>query len=252
MSGTMASLDASTVAIIVAAVAIGVLAQTVAGFGFALIAVPVFVAVLDVRDAIVLATLLGCVNSSVLALSNRRHVPWQTVAPMIAAAVLAMPVGLIVLLIAPSGVIRLLVGVSTAVMALALLRGLRFGDRSVHSELAVGALSGVLNTSTGINGPPVVLYLQGRELPPDDFRAALAVFFLSSNVATMFILAVSGLITVDAVVLWAASLPAVATGFVVGGQIAQRVAPAAFRGIVFCLLFASAFVAIASAISAIV
>lgn len=245
-------MDATTIAIIVAAVAVGVLAQTVAGFGFALIAVPVFVAVLDVRDAIVLATLLGCVNSAVLAYSNRRHVPWATVSPMIGAAVLAMPIGLAVLLIAPAGVIRLLVGVSTFVMALALLRGLRFGDRSLRSEVAVGALSGMLNTSTGINGPPVVLYLQGRELPPDDFRAALAVFFFSCNLATLFILAVSGLMTMDAVFLWAASLPAVGAGFILGGQIAQRVAPTAFRGIVFALLFASAFVAIASALSTIV
>lgn len=240
------------VAAIVLIVVLGVVAQTVAGFGFALLVVPVFVTILDVRDAIVLATLLGVLNSGILAVSNRAHVPWETVGPMLIGAIAAMPLGLVVLLVAPADGIRLLVGIATAVMAVALLRGLRFGDRSVRSELAVGAISGALNTSTGANGPPVVLYLQGREHPPDEFRAALAVFFVTCNVVTLGIFAASGIISKDALALFAVALPAVAAGNWLGRVLAGRVSADAFRRIVYGLLFASAFAAIAAALTALV
>jgi uncharacterized membrane protein YfcA len=239
--------DAADVAIVLSVVLVAAMAQTIAGFGFALIAVPVFVAAFDVRDGIVLTTLLGVLNSGVLAVTNRASVPWGTVGPMLLGAILAMPLGLLVLLLAPADVIRLLVGVATITMALALLRGLRFGDRSVRSELAVGALSGALNTSTGANGPPVVLYLQGREFPPAEFRAALAVFFFACNVVTLLMFGASGVVSRDAVLLFTVAVPAIVVGNIAGAVIASRVQAEAFRRLVFVLLFASAFSAIAAA-----
>ena len=146
---------------------------------------PLFVAVLDVRDAIVLTTLVGIINNSILAKTSWRLVPWRTVTPMLAGAFAGMPVGLAVLLLAPPDAIRIAVGVVTIAMAFAVAAGLRFADASVPAELLVGGVSGLLNTSVGINGPPVVLYLQGRDHPPGEVRAALAVFFFVCNAITL-------------------------------------------------------------------
>src|SRR5262245_23212937 len=119
-------MDAWTVTFVVVVVVVAVGAQAVVGFGFALIAMPLLVLVRDVRVALVLVTLISLANTSVLAYTHRRHVPWPTVGPMLAGAAAGMPFGLALLLLAPADVIRLLVGVSTVVMALALLRGVRF------------------------------------------------------------------------------------------------------------------------------
>ena len=53
-------MEIGIVLFVVAVVLTATTAQTVAGFGFALVAVPFFVAVLDVRDAVVLTTCSGC------------------------------------------------------------------------------------------------------------------------------------------------------------------------------------------------
>ncbi len=241
-------MDPTIVAFVVVVILVAATAQAVAGFGFALIAVPLLVAVLDVRDAVVVTTLLGVVNSGILAITARRHVPWATVLPMIAGALAGMPVGLVVLLLAPADAIRLLVGVATTVMALALLRGLRFGQRSLPSELAVGAISGALNTSTGTNGPPVVLYLQGREHSPAEFRGALGVFFVTCNVVTLGSFFAASIVSADAGLLFAAALPSIAIGSYGGHWLTHRVPPEGFRRIVYVLLFASAFAAVASAV----
>ncbi len=240
-------MDPAIVVFVIAIVLVAATAQAVTGFGFALIAVPALVTVLDVRDSVVLITLLGMVNSGIIAATSWRHVPWATVVPLLAGALAGMPVGLLVLLFAPADAIRLFVGASTAVMALALIRGLRFGDRHLPSEIGVGIVSGVLNTSTGTNGPPVVLYLQGREHAPDEFRGALNVFFVSCNVVTLGGFFATRIVSVDAGVLFVVAMPAIVAGSIAGHAIQRRVQPEAFRGLVFALLFASAASAVVSA-----
>jgi uncharacterized membrane protein YfcA len=241
-------MDAATFAIVIAVVLVAATAQAVAGFGFALIAVPALVTVLEVRDAVVLVTLLGLVNSGLIAVTSWRHVPWATVGPLLAGAIAGMPAGLLVLLFAPADAIRAFVGVSTAVMAFAIIRGLRFGDRHLPSELGVGVISGVLNTSTATNGPPVVLYLQGREHPTEEFRGGLSVFFASSNVITLGSFFATRIVSVDAGLLFAAATPAILAGTVAGHLVLRRMEPEAFRRLVFVLLFASAASAVVSAV----
>jgi uncharacterized membrane protein YfcA len=243
------AMEAWIVIFVLAVVFAATVAQTVAGIGFALVAVPLFVTVLDVRDAIVLTTLVGAINNTILARTSWRHVPWPTVGPMLAGAIAGMPAGLAVLLLAPPDAIRISVGVATLVMAAAVALGLRFRNASNAAEFGVGAVSGVLNTSVGINGPPVVLYLQGREHAPHEFRGALAVFFFACNVITLAIFAASMIVTREALGLWLAAVPGVAVGSVLGHRLIRAIEPVAFRRLVFAMLVASALSAIGTSLA---
>jgi len=60
-------MDLVAVAFVIAVVLLASTAQTVAGFGFALIAVPFLVIVLDVKDTVVLVGILGLLNSTLVA-----------------------------------------------------------------------------------------------------------------------------------------------------------------------------------------
>jgi uncharacterized membrane protein YfcA len=239
-------MDPVTVSFVIAVVLVATVTQTVAGFGFALIAVPLFVTVLDVRDAVALTTLVGITNNAIVTRTAWRHVPWPTVFPMLGGAMLGMPLGLAVLLLAPQDALRLGVGAATVAMTAAMAAGLRFGSRSLVSEAGIGLLSGILNTSTGMNGPPVVLYMQGRDHPPGEFRGGLAVFFFVCNFVTLAIFAASGVISSHALTLAAAAMPVLAVGSLVGHAALRRIDPAHFGRLVFGLLLASALAAIVS------
>lgn len=245
-------MDAAILAYIIAVVAVAALAQAVAGFGFALMAMPLLILVLDVEDALVLATLISLTNTSSLAYTNRRHIPWPTIGPMLVGAAIGMPFGLALLLLAPEGVIRLLVGISTLAMTAALLAGLRIRSRSTAGELAIGGLSGALNTSTGINGPPIVLYLQGREHSPEEFRGGMGAFFFGSSLVAIISYAVAAIITRDAVLYFVAALPAVLLSSYLGRRIVARVDPSLFRRLVFALLITLALLATATALASLI
>jgi hypothetical protein len=94
-----------------------------------------------------------------------------------------------------------------------------------------------------------VLYLQDCELPPTEFRSALAAFFLGSNVINLTILGLSALIDREALLLGLAAAPGVLAGGLLGRRLVGRVSPEAFRRLVLALLISGAFAAIATSIA---
>jgi uncharacterized membrane protein YfcA len=242
-------MDPWALALVLTVVLIASTAQTVTGFGFALIAVPFLVTALDVKDVVVLVGLLGLTNSLLVARTARHDAPLRTVATMLAATFAGFPVGLAVLLLAPADALRVGVAVASIVMAAALASGASLGARGTAGELLAGVTSGVLNTSTGMNGPPIVIYLQDAALPPRAFRGALAVFFSVSGIVSMAVFAASGVITGTAVALAAAGLPAVFTGSWLGHHLFGRIDHALFRRLVLGLLAATALAAIGTSLA---
>jgi uncharacterized membrane protein YfcA len=242
-------MDLAIIAFVIAVLLVAAAAQTVAGFGMALIAVPFLVTVLDVKDAVVIVAIASMLNTALVARAIWRHIPRPTVGWMLTGSFVGMPFGLLFLLFAPEDVLRLAVGVAALVMTMAIVGGLRFGGSARTGELAAGAISGALNTSTGMNGPPIVLYLQGRRLPTSEFRGALAAFFFLSGAATLLVFALTGVVTGDALALGAACLPAVLTGNWLGHQLLGRLTEATFRRVVVALLIATALTAIATSLA---
>jgi uncharacterized membrane protein YfcA len=116
------------------------------------------------------------------------------------------------------------------------------------SELFTGVVAGVLKTSTSISGPPVVLYLQGRGSPPEQFRAALVMFFLLGYLVSVGTFFGAGLVTRHAVGLAATALPAVYIGIWSVDRLLRFVDPLPFRRLVLVLLVATALSGIGSAL----
>ena len=230
----------------VAAVALAVaFAQGVAGFGFALLAVPALAVVLPVKDAVVLSTLVGAANSSYQAALLRTSIDGIRARRYLWGSLAGAPIGLALFRLASPDVLRAIVGLAVlggtvVVTRVASGRGLRPSlDRSM------GFISGVLLTSTSTNGPPLVLALRAQGVPTDVFRATLALVFAVTGVAASFAFAVAGSVDVGIAALSAAALPAVAIGARLGFRFRDRVGGAAFSRLVVALLVAGALGSVA-------
>jgi len=215
-------------------------AQTVTGFGFALLAVPLYVTVLRVPDAVGAVALLSFVNVAMVARSTRGHVPWPTVRYLLAGSVCAMPFGLALLLGVSGEVLRIAVGAVSIAMAIALGAGFSLPAASRGGTFGVGVASGLLCTSIGINGPPIVLFLQALQHPPQVFRAALSTFFVLNGFVSLSIFVASGVLDLDALSLSLVALPALLLGNWLGHRLLPRFSPVTFRRLVLTLLVLSA------------
>ena len=92
---------------IYAIVAIAAFSQTVAGFGFSLVAVPLLGLVIDPKEAVALALLFLLLNSSLLAWGERAHIQWDAVRRLLLGALPGLPLGMVLLEIAPEKGLRL-------------------------------------------------------------------------------------------------------------------------------------------------
>jgi uncharacterized membrane protein YfcA len=241
--------SAGVLAGIVAVVVVAAVVTTLAGFGFSLMAVPLLAALVGPRDAVAVASLLSLVSSAALLARLRRRVVWSVAGRQLAGAVVAMPFGLLVLLRVDERVLLGGIAVAVSLAALALARGLRLEHEGPGADLGAGLLSGLLNTSVGTSGPPLVFVNQARGLSPDCFRATLSAVFTGSALVGGTLFASAGRYTPAVLAAAGLCLPAVGVGWVVGLRLHRRVDAERMRALVLVLLFTSAAVAGVSALT---
>ena len=140
---------------------LGALVQAATGFGFALAAAPPLFVLLEPAAAVSALAVIGTqVNLMTLASERRRPVVMRAqAAGLVVAAVPGLWLGTIVLRWLPEDVLRVAVGL----LVLGALALRSFGPRADVARsparpwetAASGLASGMLNTSTGLSGPPL-------------------------------------------------------------------------------------------------
>jgi uncharacterized membrane protein YfcA len=155
-----------------------------------------------------------------------------------------MPAGLAVLLLLDPEALKLVIACMVIFFTLLLMRGFSLHSAGTLGDLVAGVTSGVLNTSTAMSGPPVVLYLQGKGLQPLNFRATIASFFGVSSLLGVILLVVSGTAEAYVFAAFALSVPAVLGGQALGNRVFSRVDVLLFRRLVYGILLLSGAAAI--------
>ena len=210
-------------------------AQAASGFGFALLAVPLLSILVDAKAGVVGASIVGLGLVAVMAARDHRHVDRRAVGLAVTAALAGMPLGLLIIGRADDATLRILIGLVVLCLTVLLWRGMKIPDRPV-SELGAGLVSGVLSTSTGTSGPPLVIVFHGKGLSPIAFRATLAMTFLIQGSLSLCGFALTGHVTRDAMLVAAAGVPGTAAGWMLGQRIFERLNHERFRTVVLGLL----------------
>jgi uncharacterized protein len=234
---------------VAAAVFAAAFVQSISGFGFALLAVPLMTLKVGTKEAVVITTLLGAGVTLFQAWHHRHHIDREIARRMTIGAYAGMPLGFWVYVSVDESVLRFMLGVAVLVAVVLLAIKLNLTGAGPGLELGAGFLSGVLNTSLSTNGPPLVFALQARQLPPDAFRGTLNTVFGLSNVLSITLFLVAGRVNHDGVIAAAIALPALFAGQLAGFPVRRHVAGDRFRVMVLGLLALAAVTSIASALT---
>ncbi len=225
--------------------------QSAAGFGFALLAVPLLSLAVPPQTAVVVVFLHGTGSSLLTATHRRGDVDRAEATRLSLGAVVAMPLGALILVTASAGTLRLALGVVTCSAAIFMLLPATKGrpDLVVRpwTTYTVGALSGVLNTALATNGPPLVVYLRARGLAVAAFRGTISAVFVVSDVVGLVILLATGAVHAAAVHYFVLTLVPAVVGWAVGSATASRLRHHHFVRMVDLLLLVSGALAIAKA-----
>jgi uncharacterized membrane protein YfcA len=213
--------------------------QSVGGFGFALMAVPLAAIAVDLPTAVVVVSIGALFNVVILCWRTRHEVDRGLAIRFNVPAVLGMPFGLMILTNVDQRSLKIALGLVIIVATIALMRGWSSLEPSVAMDVIAGATSGVLSTATGTNGPPLVIASQIRRLAAPVFRATLAFSFAVSGAITLVLYVVAGLVTRREVMLASAAVPLILFGQFLGLKLQTRFAGSRFDRLVSLLLLAS-------------
>lgn len=215
-------------------VAVGAMVQSTIGFGIAVVAAPF---VVTARPDLMPASLIVCVffMPVLQLLGGARDIAWRHLGWALGARVLATPLGVLLVAVAPADVIAVTVGVLILVSVAASVWAVDISLDRRNSALA-GAITGVSGTAASIGGPFFALVLQHER--PERLRGTLAAFFLMGTVIGMTGLAIGGQVDaadIRAGLLWA---PFVLVGHLLAGPVRRRIRPETVRRgvLVFCVI----------------
>jgi uncharacterized protein len=234
--------------VVAVAVFAAITVYMVAGFGFALLAMPVMTFAIPVEDAVVVVVLLAIVSTGHQAFAHRIHVRRPLATRLVVSSFAGMPIGLVVLNVVDDRTLKIVLGVGVIIATAVLIRDLTLEHVGPALDYAMGFVSGVANASIGTNGPPLVFDLQSRRLAPNEFRGTIATVFVLGNLFTLSLFLFDGKIDGDGLRAVAVAFPAWLVGAWLGRALQPRVPQHLFRRLVLGLLLLTGFATIATAI----
>jgi len=223
------------------------LTQVVSGFGLALLAVPLLSFFVSMQTVVVLVVLFSLLVNLVVVLGTRASLKLKEIWLLLLFSLLGIPVGILFVKMANPNVVKMIVGAMTLTTALLIMRGTRIQIRSNTVAMGItGFLSGFLNGSISMSGPPVVLFLANRGDRKDLFRGNLSAFAVGLNFITLISFAATGVLTTGIIRSVLELLPSVIIGTAVGAVVTKRIDEVVFRKIVLVLIIITGVAAIAT------
>jgi len=212
--------------------------QTSTGFGFSIMATPFLLLLFDPREAIQLNLILSLFISSMLIVNIRRDVNWGVFKRFVIGGLFGLPIGITIFLLLDMTLLKL--GVSLLIIGLTILLIMNWRtNQTIQRDFLVGGLSGLLTTSIGMPGPPLLLYFSGTNTKKATLRATTLAFYLFIYLASlMFQVLFAGTSTE----IWLSSLkalPIVLVGLMIGQLLYKRISQKMFQILTYILLFIS-------------
>jgi len=222
---------------IVVIVFVAAVLQSLAGFGFALIVMPLATLVLDLKTAAPLIALAGLTAYTVNLIRFHRAVDVGELARLGAASVLGIAVGMWALVRVDELTINRAMGVILIAYAAYGLLHPAAGRRPAQWwAYPAGFLAGCLGGAYNTPGPPVAVYGSLRQWRKDEYRAILQTLFFINGVLVVGSHLLAGHVIPQVWTLYAWAAPALLVGLWAGARLDRRMDQERFRSLVTAMI----------------
>lgn len=215
----------------------GALIKGYAGFGSSMLWATGFSLVLPPLQVVPMVLMFEVASNLHLLPQVWREVHWRSLAILLLGTCIATPIGVYALASFPADPVRIGLALVVLLAAIAIWRGLALQTvPGPAATLGIGLLSGLLNGSMSIGGPPVILFYFSTPVGIAIGRASIVTFFLGTDSFGTAMCAAQGLITLE--ILWrtAMFIPIVLIGVSIGARRFLGTKPQTFRRMTLVLL----------------
>lgn len=213
----------------------------VAGFGAAMVAMPLIAPFIDFSVAVPSCVLIVLTLNCHVGWTFRRHIQYRYLKGVFWGAVPGAVLSVYVLEYIPPAYLKAAMGAFIALYALWSLAKDKGGEEKVIHE-AWGYLAGVLSSSLGMafgfNGPPLAAYVAHCGCKAKSVKGILGMGFIITGIFIVGAKAATGQITSMVLLTYAASTPAVIVGSKLGISLSSHLSEKSFRKVLFIALAA--------------
>ncbi|EOP27716.1 MULTISPECIES: sulfite exporter TauE/SafE family protein [Bacillus] len=151
--------------------------QASTGFGFSIMATPFLLMLFLPQEAIQINIILSLIISISLIWKIRMDIDFILLKRFIFGSIVGVPFGILLFISININTFKLAISILLLLLTLLLL--CNFKVRSTpFRDFVVGGLSGLLTTSIGMPGPPLLLYFTGTDTEKEKLRATTLAFYL--------------------------------------------------------------------------
>ncbi len=216
---------------------IATLTNNLAGFGMALVAMPLLIGLLGIKTATPLISLVGLTLQLSMIWRYRRELNPRAVWRLSSTSIIGIPIGILSIDYLDEKLLTTILGIVVLFYVFYRLIS-RDQVRRIGKNWGypIGFIGGLLGGAFNTSGPPVVLYADSQRWPPSAFRANLQTYFLFNGLIGLVTHTLYGNYTAEVGRYFLMSLPFLALGYAVGGLLDPLINPTRFRQGILILL----------------
>lgn len=220
--------------------------QALTGFGFAIVATPLLISIYDPKEVVLILQIISLVINTAFGVILRKVVDWKFVLVLSLGSMLGQPIGMVIYYYVPSNTLKIFISVLILFFLLIKRISCKLIKETRLKSLIVGIISGCLNTSTGLAGPPLILYLTASNREKTSMRADSIVYFAFIGLTAIIGFAISGQDLSVIVSHTSTMLPAAVVGLAIGNVLFSYISQNIFQKIIFIIIVCSSAYTICS------
>ncbi|MBN6204857.1 sulfite exporter TauE/SafE family protein [Ralstonia pickettii] len=224
-----------TIIIFILIILVASILQTSTGFGFSIMATPFLLLLFSPQEAIQINIILSLVISISLIWKIKADIDVTLLKRLSIGSIIGVPFGILIFLSININTFKIAVSIILLLLTLLLILQCKIRGTAPR-DFIIGGFSGLLTTSIGMPGPPLLLYFTGTNTEKGKLRATTLAFFLFIYFISLLTqISFSGSNTTT----WLSSLyaiPIVFLGLFIGQKLFKKLNQKVFRLFTYVLL----------------
>ena len=215
------------------------LVRGIAGFGSALIAVPLLAFSLPLTIVVPLVVFLDYLGSASQGINHHESIQWREILPLLPFSLVGVIASLYIMESVSAEMLTLALGGFVIAFAVYQLMPVKLGRADKRIAAPSGFFGGFVGTLFGTGGPFYVIYLNLRHLDKTAFRASFAMIYLIDGALRLIGYGIKGFYTLEMLSYLALAVPVAGLGLFFGGKIHTALGRETFVRLISVLLLGS-------------
>ncbi len=222
--------------------------EGITGFGCTVIALPFCIALIGVKTAVPVLTILGWILALYIVIIDRKSIVVKEYFKILGYVIIGLPLGIFLFAYLPEAPLKILLGVFMLVVATSgLIKSYSSVTFNLNFENRLGTtlmnfilfMGGVVHGAFSSGGPFVVVYATKKLTDKSAFRATLSAIWLTLNSIIIAVNLVNGSYEPEVFKILMVMIPFLLMGMIAGNIAHKRIDGSVFTKMVYSVLFVS-------------